>query len=114
MLEVFDLNPWIIFIVVIAGLAAYLIGQALAATWRPYWQVALYSTLLGCANRFLIFALYEGELLSLSGYLIDTALLILIASAAYRVTLARQMVIQYPWLYEAAGPFGWREKPGTG
>ena len=114
MLEVFDLNPWIIFIVVIAGLAAYLVGQALAATWRPYWQVALYSTLLGCANRFLVFALYEGELLSLTGYVLDTALLILIASAAYRLTLARQMVIQYPWLYEAAGPFGWREKPGTG
>jgi hypothetical protein len=113
MLEVFSHNPWVIVIVVIAGLAAYLMGQALAATWRPYWQVALYSTLLGCANRFLVFALYEGELLSVAGYLLDTALLVVIASAAFRLTLARQMVIQYPWLYETAGPFAWREKPGA-
>ena len=36
MSEVFSLNPWIIIVVVIAGLAAFLIGQALAAPWRAY------------------------------------------------------------------------------
>ena len=34
MLEVFSHSPWVITIVVIAGLAAYLMGQALAATCR--------------------------------------------------------------------------------
>ena len=31
-------------------------------------------------------------------------------SPAYQVTRARWMVTQYPWLYERAGLFSWREK----
>jgi len=33
-----------------------------------------------------------------------------IASLAYRLTQARKMVSQYPWLYDRAGLFGWRTK----
>ncbi|WP_348981071.1 DUF6867 family protein [Azospirillum sp. TSO5] len=34
---------------------------------------------------------------------------------AHRIAIARRMVNQYPWLYETAGPFGWRErKPARG
>jgi len=29
---------------------------------------------------------------------------------AYRLTQAHKMVAQYPWLYERAGLFAWREK----
>jgi hypothetical protein len=36
-------------------------------------------------------------------------LLALIASAAWRATRARRMTLQYPWLYERVGLFGWRE-----
>jgi putative effector of murein hydrolase len=36
---------------------------------------------------------------------------ILIALAAHRLTRARKMVNQYPWLYERTGPFGWRDIP---
>lgn len=89
--------------------ASWMMGQALAATWRPRWQLLVYGVMLGLADRFLNFALFEGVLLSASGYLIDTALILIVASIAYRMTQARMMVQQYPWLYARAGPFGWRK-----
>lgn len=92
------------------GFAAFMTGQALAATWKPVWQVILYSLLLGFADRFLTWALFQGELLSLSGYVIDTIAIILIALTAYRLTLARRMTVQYPWLYERTGIFTWRDR----
>lgn len=92
------------------GFTAFMTGQALANTWKPMWHPFVYSVLLGFADRFLTFALFEGELLSLSGYLVDTAVLIVIALFAYRISQARKMVSQYPWLYDRAGLFGWRPK----
>jgi hypothetical protein len=94
----------------VMGFAAYMTGMGLANTWRPVWQPVLYAALLGFADRFLIFSLFDGELLSLAGYLIDSAALIAISLFAYRSNLARRMVSQYPWLYERAGIFGWRDK----
>lgn len=96
--------------VILSGFAAYMTGQALAATWRPVRQAFLYSLLLGLADRFLTWALFQGELLLLSGYLIDTFVILLITLMAYRLTLARRMAAQYPWIYERSGPFTWREK----
>lgn len=96
--------------VIIIGFAAYMTGQALANTWRPVWHVAIYSILLGFADRFLTFALFDGELLSPTGYLIDTAMLAVIGHFAFYFAKARKMVNQYPWLYEPAGLFGWRRK----
>ena len=96
--------------VVLMGFTAFMTGQGLANTWKPIWHAIVYGALLGLAARFLIFALFEGKLLSLSGYLADTAVLILVALFAYRTTQARKMVSQYPWLYERAGLFGWRRK----
>ena len=58
--------------VAVMGFAAYMTGQAMANTWKPAWHSVGYCILLGLADRFLTFALFEGELLSLSGYLIDT------------------------------------------
>lgn len=96
--------------VVLAGGAAYLTGQALAAHWRPVGLVVFYTCLLGFADRFITFALFDGALLSASGYVIDTAVLVAIGLLSYRRTRARQMVRQYPWLYEPRGLLGWREK----
>lgn len=95
---------------ILAGGAAWMTGQALAATWRPPWQAVLYSLLLGLADRFIIFALFEGELLSVGGYLIDSLVLIAFSLLAFRLTLVARMVRQYPWLYERSGPFGWRRR----
>ena len=33
-----------------------------------------------------------------------------ITAVAFRLTLARRVPLQYPWLYERRGLFGWREK----
>jgi hypothetical protein len=98
---------------ILFGGAAFMTGQAMASKWRPIGSAFLYTALLGIGDRFLIYALFGGELLSLSGYLIHTAILTLICLAAYRITQVRKMVRQYPWLYERDGLFGWREKRQT-
>jgi hypothetical protein len=96
--------------VVLFGGAAFLTGQTLAQGWRPGWQILPAALLLAAADRFLLYALFAAELASLSGFLIATATLGAIMLAAYRLTRARKMVQQYPWLYERRGPFGWRER----
>lgn len=110
-------TSWAVFIgmtVVVMGFAAYMTGHALASTWKPLWQAVAYSALLGFADRFLTFALFDGELLSLSGYLIDTAVLVIVSLFAYRLNQAHKMVRQYPWLYEREGLFTWRRKGPRG
>lgn len=98
---------------VFMGGCAFMTGQALAATWRAAWQAVPYGLLLGLADRFLGFALFQDRLLSPVGYVLDSALLIAIALAAYRATRARQMVSQYPWLYRRTGIFSWCEIEGS-
>lgn len=112
---------------ILFGGAACLMGNAIADTWRPWWQNVTYSFLLAVADQFLGFALFDGpffvdSLVSSDGlplgpalveYLFDAVVLSAISLLAYRVTLARKMVSQYPWLYERAGLLGWRAKnPG--
>jgi len=95
------------------GFAAYMTGQALANTWQPVWKVVPYGVMLALGDRFLIFALFDGELLSLTGVVIDAMALIALTALSYRLIHVRKMVSQYPWLYETAGPFNWRERgPG--
>lgn len=96
--------------VILLGGAAFMTGQALAATWRPAWHAAPYGVLLGFLDRFLIWGLFDGIGGSVSGYLIDTVFIVLIELAAYRITQARKMTNQYPWLYERSGLFSWRER----
>ncbi|MFA7431735.1 MAG: DUF6867 family protein [Rhodospirillaceae bacterium] len=105
-----DLVTFILFTVVFAGGIAFMTGHALAVTWRPIWQVVPYSLLLGAAERFFVYALFGGELLSITGYIIDTIVLMMIAVGTYRATLARRMVVQYPWMFERSGLFAWRKK----
>jgi hypothetical protein len=96
---------------VIGGGAAALAGRAIAATWRPAWHVAGYMLLLGAGVRFLHFALFQGNILSLPSYVADTAYLILVSGIAFRATRAAQIVRQYPWLYARTGALTWRELP---
>jgi hypothetical protein len=108
--SIWGTSIWVVVLWVLMAFAAFMTGQALANTWKPIWHAIVYSILLGFADRFLTFALYEGELLSLSGYLVDTTVLVVISLLAFRISQARKMVTQYPWLYERAGLFGWRQK----
>ncbi|GAB3115734.1 DUF6867 family protein [Novispirillum itersonii] len=101
---------FVIFTCVMVGWLAYMVGNALAVTWRKMAQVIPYILLLGAANRFFVFALFKGPLLSLSGYLIGTTVLMVIALLSYRMTLTTRIVMQYPWQYERVGLFGWQKK----
>jgi hypothetical protein len=98
--------------VIIAGGAAIMTGRALADGWKAPWQVVFAGFGLTLADRFLVYALFEGDLLSPSGFLIDFVVLTALALLAYRVTLVRKMVSQYPWRYERVSLFTYRERPG--
>ncbi len=104
------IDPWTFSVLVAMWFAAAMTGQGLANGWQPVWQAAFYCFLLAFADRFLVFALFDGELLSSAGFVVDALILIVIGSLAHRLTQARMMVSQYPWIYERAGLFGWREK----
>lgn len=95
--------------IIFLGGCAIMAGQALARTWRPIWHTLPYMLLLGGANRFLDYALFNEKFLSASGYLLDSAILILFAMLAHRATRAGQMATQYPWLYKRTGLFRWSE-----
>ncbi len=96
------------------GFCGYMAGQALAATWRPLWLVVPYAILLGLADRFLNFALFKNELLTLSGFLIDTSVILVICLFAFRVTQVAKMVEQYPWLYRRTSPWSYSQEPAEG
>lgn len=96
---------------VIGGGAAFMSGRALASTWKPVWLLVFYMALLGLAIRFFHFALFGGTLLSVQYYLADTAAVTGLALLGYRLKRVSQMVSQYAWLYERAGPFAWRARP---
>ena len=104
------LLEFVLLTVVLFGGFGFMMGQALAMTWRPAWQLVPYAVLLAAANRFLGFALFGGELLSPTGFLIDVLVVGAIALIAFRLTRVAKMLNQYPWLYQRAGLFGWRDR----
>lgn len=95
---------------VLFGGAAWLTGQAIAATWRPVWQVVAYAALLLVFDRFLHFALFGGELLSFWGAVRDYAVILGGGLCAWRITRVTRMVHQYPWLYRRTGLFSYRAR----
>ena len=94
----------------LGGGAAWATGRALANGWRPFGQAFLYLLMLGAAVRFAHFALFQGELLSVSSYVTDATFLVAVGGLSWRLTRARRMVTQYRWLYERTGPFTWRQR----
>ena len=96
--------------VVLGGGAAWLAGRAVAATWRPWWQVVIYMLILGAAVRFIHFSLFGGTLLSLHYYAVDSAVCLIAGFFGFRAARAAQMVTQYRWINTPDGPLGWRRK----
>src|SRR5258708_893037 len=84
--------------VALGGGAAWQAGRAVAQTWRPWWQAVLYMFILGAAVRVIHLALFDGTLLSLGTYALDTAVAIGCAGLGLRTTRARQMARQYGFL----------------
>ena len=105
-----SISIFLLVTVVLGGGAAALTGRAIAGTWRPWWQVALYMLILGAAVRFFHYALFGGTLLSPHYYLVDTAICVLCGFWGFRATRAGQMAEQYPWIYRRSGLFRWTGK----
>jgi hypothetical protein len=105
-------SAWLFLLVTVAmgGWAAWRTGHAVAGVWQPLSRLVAYTLLLGCAVRFLHYALFQGTLLSLHYYIVDTAILMLAAWLGWRAKRASQMATQYPWEYQKAGPIGWSRK----
>jgi hypothetical protein len=96
--------------VILGGGAAFLAGRAIAETWRPLWQVVVYSFILGATVRFFHYSLFGGTLLSAQYYAADTTVCMALGFLGFRAARVRQMVTQYGWINEAAGRLRWRRK----
>ena len=94
--------------VLLFGLAAFRTGETIAQAWRPAWQAVLAAFGLTLADRFLAAALYDSPSLSLAA--VAWVYVTAVTLFAWRATLARKMVRQYPWLYEPAGILRWRRR----
>ena len=106
-----SLGVFLLVTVVLGGGAAALAGRAVALTWRPWWQVLVYMLMLGAAVRFIHFALFEGTLLSIHYYAVDTLVCMAFGFAGFQAARARRMVAQYPWINAPDGPLRWRRAP---
>ena len=98
-----SLGVFLLLSVGMGGGAAWLAGRAIAATWRPWWQIAVYMVPLSLAVRFLHFALFESTFASLHYYLVDYAVCLTFALLGFRLLRVTQMVSRYKWLNERAG-----------
>lgn len=104
---------WVFLLVTIAmgGAAAVATGRAIATTWRPFWQLGVYTLLLAAVVRFLQYALFQQPFLSPANFAVDAVILFALAVSGHRMARARQMTTQYPWAFEASGPIGWQQRP---
>jgi hypothetical protein len=100
----------LLFNFVLVGPASFAAGQGVAITWRPLRQLVLYRAWISGGLMCFDHALTGGELWSVGGFFLSWVVQLAIAAFAYRLTRARQMVRQYPWLYERKGLLGWEER----
>lgn len=105
-----DLFNVLLFNLAIVGPGSFAAGRVVALTWRHWAKLVLYTGLLSAGLRFLDYALANGELWSVGGFLLGWTVQLAIAAFAFRLTQARQMVRQYPWLYQRKGLLGWEER----
>jgi hypothetical protein len=106
-----SLGVFLLVTVILGDGAAALAGRAVALTWRPWWHLVVYMLMLGAGVRFIHFALFDGTLLSIHYYAVDTMVCMAFGFAGFQAARARRMVTQYPWINEPDGPLRWRHKP---
>lgn len=95
--------------VILVGGAAILTGRAVASNWKPAWQVIAACVGLALADRFLIYALFQGELLDFWGTLVHFVVLAAMGLAAWQMAKVSKLVTQYPWRYRRTSPFAYEE-----
>jgi uncharacterized protein DUF6867 len=105
-----SLGIFILVSVCLGGGAAWLAGRAIAATWRPWWHIALYMLLLALAVRFLHYALFDSTFLSPHYYLVDYAVCLAFGLLGFRLMRVSQMVSRYGWINERSGILRWRRR----
>ncbi len=96
--------------VILGGAGAIASGRSIAATWRSFASVPVYMIILAAALRFLQYALFQGDLLSVSGFVVAFVVTLVAAAYGYRSRRAQQMTTQYSWIYAKSGPLGWVPK----
>ena len=89
------LRVFLVLTVILGGGAAFLSGQSLARSWKPFWRIFAYMALLAAAIRFFHYALFDGALLSPYYYLVTYVVLLAGACLGFRFTRTTQMVTQY-------------------
>jgi hypothetical protein len=104
-LPLYETGPnglWVFILVtiILGGSAAFVSGRAIAQTWRPLWHIPFYMLLLAACVRFFHYALFWEVFLSARNYLIDFAVLLVLAVLGHRMTRSRQMTTQYGWILE--------------
>jgi hypothetical protein len=105
-----SLGVFFLITVFLGGGAAWLTGRALAATWRPAWNVALYALPLSFAVRFLHFTLFNAKFLALQYNLVDYLVCLGFGCLGFRLMRVRQMVDRYKWINQRAGLFRWSRR----
>ncbi len=95
--------------VVLVGGAAMLAGRAIGDNWKPAWQVVAAAFGLALADRFLVYALFGGDLLSVWGLLVHFLVIAAMGLVAWRVARVSRFVNQYPWRYQRRSPFAYAE-----
>ena len=101
---------FVLITLVLGGGAAFLVGRAVAVTWRGLPSLLAYLILLDCAVRFIHFALAHDTLLAPVSFAIDLVVLIAAGGLGFRLTRAAQISRQYPWLYRRTGPLTWARR----
>ena len=106
----FHLFEFILMTLILFGWCSYQLGKAMANSWKSILLMIFYVLLLTVFDRFLLFALFEQELLSVIMFIIDFIVLSLISLISYRLTKINYMVNQYPWKYQKTGFFSFKKK----
>ena len=105
-----NLGVFLFLTVILGGGAAFMAGRSTARSWGSPVSLFISMLVLNAGLRFLHFALFQADLLSVEHFIVQGVLLEIFAFIGYRMTLAKLMVTKYPWLYEKTSPFSWRQK----
>ena len=94
--------------VILVGGAAILTGRAVAGNWKPAWQVVPACFGLALADRFLIYALFQGQLARISWAARQLRGARGAGPASWRIAKVGKLVGQYPWRYQRTSPFAYQ------
>ena len=101
---------YFVLITIIMGMDGVAHGKECCRRLEQLWGPGVLYATSGVAIRFIHHALFNGSMLTLQYYVVDTIILLLFATAGYRYYRTQQMTNNYYWLYEKVSPFSWKSK----